>query len=285
MIRTRFRAMLLVLLVMVFCTCASVAGTDVTVMTWNVDEGTDFTAITAVLTKTNPPATATDFENAVADTITEVQKSNPVLRAQLIATEIANANPDLVGLQEAAHWTVTAEPSAVSIVDLDLLQLILGSPLNLGQQYTIVIAVPEFQIYVTGTFIVDGVTVNGSVGFTDRDVILAATIWSLHWKSRPILGTTVPRSTAAFPPFLPATNITRGWAYVDAKLLNGTKLRFITTHLEDGTNSTSPIFALVQALQAVQLVGGPASTALPVIIAGGFNTIANDPFSPTFLTY
>jgi endonuclease/exonuclease/phosphatase family metal-dependent hydrolase len=65
--------------------------------------------------------------------------------------------------------------------------------------------------------------------------------------------------------------------------LNGTEFLFITTHLEDGT--VSPIFALYQALQEIELVGGPASTALPVIIAGDFNTIANNPFSPTFLTY
>jgi endonuclease/exonuclease/phosphatase family protein len=47
----------------------------------------------------------------------------------------------------------------------------------------------------------------------------------------------------------------------------------------------SPIFALVQALQAIQLMNGPAATAKPVIMAGDFNTVANNPSSPTFLTY
>lgn len=89
----------------------------------------------------------------------------------------------------------------------------------------------------------------------------------------------------AFPPYLPAsTNITRGWAYVDAEL-NGTAFRFISTHLEDGTNPASPNFLLVQAQQEMELIDVPASTALPVIIAGDFNTIANDPSSPTFATY
>jgi len=273
MIRTRFSAMLLVLLVVVFFTCASVASTNVMVMTYNVDEGTDFTAITAVLTKTNPPATATDFENAVADTITEVQNSNPVLRAQLIATEIANANPDLVGLQEAAVWTA---PNLN--LDLNLLDLILFYLAQQGHPYQAVVTVEEFHIGITLPNL-------GPVSFTDQDVILASTdfVNAIADRQQGHYNHVVP--LPAFPPYLPTTtNITRGWAYVDATK-NGTAFRFITTHLEDGTNSTSPIFALVQALQAVQLVGGPASTALPVIIAGDFNTIANDPFSPTFLTY
>ena len=265
---TRFRAMLLMLLVVVFFTCASVASTNLKVMTYNVNEGTDFGPIINVLTNGG------DFPTAVDQTIGEVLSSNPGLRAQLIAKEIAGAQADLVGLQEAAVWNSPAIPYGGT---LDLLQLILGPPLNLGQQYTIVIAVPEFQIDITSL----------GVSFTDRDVILARTdllnSGALTYTAKQgHYNALVP--LPAFAPYLPATSITRGWAYVDAKL-NGTAFRFITTHLEDGTNSISPIFALVQALQEVQLVGGPASTVFPVIIAGDFNTIANDPLSPTFLTY
>jgi hypothetical protein len=53
-------------------------------------------------TSTPPTATPDDFANAVNQTINELAASNLVLRAQLIAQEIAEPQPDLVGLQEAA---------------------------------------------------------------------------------------------------------------------------------------------------------------------------------------
>jgi len=266
----RFRAMLLVLLVVMFFGCASVASTAAKVMTYNVDEGTDFAAIIAVLT--NPNATAADFAAAVTQTLAEVQNSHPVLRAQLIANEIASAKPDLVGLQEAAVWTFNNQ-------QLDLRQMILAHLALLGQSYTPIVSVPEFQINIAQL----------GVGFTDQDVILARTD-ELNTGELKITASQQGHYAAlvplpAFPPLnLPAASITRGWAYVDVQL-NGTTFRFITTHLEDGTNTISPIFALVQALQAIQLVNLPAKTAQPVIIAGDFNTIANKPSSPTFLTY
>ncbi|HEX9119776.1 MAG TPA: hypothetical protein VF840_04500 [Terriglobales bacterium] len=232
----RFRTMLPVLLVMVFFTCASVASTTVKVMTYNVNEGTDFGAIIGVLS--NPNATADDFQAAVTQTISEVTASNPVLRAYLIATEIANAQPDLVGLQEAAVWTF---PDNGQIVTIDLLQMILD---NLGGQYTAVVTVPEFQINIAQL----------GVGFTDRDVILARTdkpALKITGKQYGHYSALVP--LPGFYPYLPPTTIRRGWAYVDVRL-HRTPFRFITTHLEDGTNTISPIFAWVQALQEIQLV-------------------------------
>lgn len=189
---------------------------------------------------------------------------------QLIANEIAHSQPDLVGLQEAAIWTF---PTG----QLDLRQMILDDLGALGQHYAAVVTVPEFQLDLTQLF---------GVGFLDQDVILART-------DEPALQITASGQghykalipLPAFPSLnLPATSITRGWGYVNGQM-QGTRFRFITTHLEDGTNSISPLFAQVQALQAIQLVYSPALTALPVIIGGDFNTISNDPRSPTYLTY
>lgn len=270
--RARFRAMLLALLLAtgVF-TCASPAAAQlsgsakVKVMTYNVDEGTDFDAIIAVLS--NPSATATDFGNALTATMNEVIGSNPELRAQLIAQEIAGAQPDLVGLQEAAFWQF-------GDFRIDFLQLILAALEGAGQHYTAVVTVPEFQINIAAL----------GVGFMDRDVILART-------DEPQLQITATQQghyaaqvpLPGFAPYLSPSSITRGWGYVDARM-NGVPFRFITTHLEDGTNPVS-LFALVQALQEIQLVYSPALTLRPVIVAGDFNTVANDPSSPTFLTY
>lgn len=237
--------------------------TTAKVMTYNVDEGTDFGAIIGVLTNTS----STDFATAVQQTVAEVENSDPAGRAQRLADEIAAAQPDLVGLQEVALWNIQGLP-------IDMLQLILARLAADGQNYTAVVTVPEFQINIAFP----------EVGFMDREVILARA----DEPSLTILRTGQGHYNAqiplpAFPPYLPAGSITRGWGYVDARL-NGVPFRFITTHLEDGTNPIS-LFALVQALQEIQLVYSPAFTLLPVIIGGDFNTVANDPTSPTFLTY
>lgn len=261
----RIRAGLLIMLTVAFLTSTSAARTRAKVMTYNVDEGTDFDALVAVLS--NPSATPEDFQNAVNQTINEVVASNPVLRAQLIAQEIASGQPDLVGLQEAAVWTFFDEV-------IDLRQLILDDLAALNQHYIPVVTAPEFQITIAGL----------NVSFMDQDVILVRT----DEAALQVTGMNTGHYTASVPlpgfsPYLPPTNLTRGWASVDV-LLNGTHFRFITTHLEDGTNPI-PVFALVQALQEIQLVYSPALTALPVIIGGDFNTVANNPSSPTFLTY
>jgi len=263
----RFRIVLLVVLVTVFFTSAGVAGTGVKVMTYNVDEGTDFAAIIAVLT--NPNATAADFQTALAATIAEVESSHPEVRMPLIAHEIAAAQPGLVGLQEVAIWTSPTIP--INNGTLDFLQLILA---GLGQSYTPVVMQTEFQIDLTAQF---------GVSFKDQDVILVRTDLA-----NAITGSNSSHYHHLFQvpasQFLPAFSITRGWVSADVTL-NGTEFSFITTHLEDGTNKTSPLFALVQAEQEIELVSGPASTRLPVIIAGDFNTVANNPFNLTFLTY
>ncbi|HSB75121.1 MAG TPA: hypothetical protein VLC12_05680, partial [Terriglobales bacterium] len=89
--------------------------TTAKVMTYNVDEGTDFGAIIGVLTNTS----STDFATAVQQTVAEVENSDPADRAQRIADEIATAQPDLVGLQEVALWNIQGVP-------IDMLQLILA---------------------------------------------------------------------------------------------------------------------------------------------------------------
>src|SRR5258708_40215396 len=67
------------------------------VMTYNVDEGTDFLEVQS----------ATNFNEfliAIGQTITQVRASEPPVRMQAVAKEIIGAQPELVSLQELDQW-------------------------------------------------------------------------------------------------------------------------------------------------------------------------------------
>ena len=71
-----------------------------TIMTRNMDEGTDFGFILAAA------GNLSALQAALGETFCEVVASNPELRATQIADEIAAAQPDLVSLQEVAELRV-----------------------------------------------------------------------------------------------------------------------------------------------------------------------------------
>src|ERR1700730_4509936 len=97
------------------------------VMTYNVDEGTDFQELAAA----HSPG---DFIAAVGTTYQNIQATRPAERAAAMAREIATKRPDLVGLQEASILrTGSAVPATT--VQSDLLQLLLDELAKLGQDY------------------------------------------------------------------------------------------------------------------------------------------------------
>ena len=73
----------------------AMAAPAITIMTQNMDEGTNYLALT---TATDP----TSFVAAVSQTYQEIAATSPGVRAGAIAQEIATQHPDLVALQEAS---------------------------------------------------------------------------------------------------------------------------------------------------------------------------------------
>jgi len=221
------------------------AANKLTVMTKNMDAGTDFGFFLANLN--------TDPALGVQLTLNEVAKNNYFSRSALLAQEIATEKPDVVGLQEVSVWET---PNGT----IDQLNLLLFNLAALGQDYDLV----QDNVLTNFTFA-------PNVSFTDRDVIIKrrssqAKFDNAHaglYSNLLLLGSV-----------LGTIDIKRGWISVDVTL--GTKkVTVVTTHLESSASLYGdPRVDLLQAAQATELAGLFLPNPYPVIIAGDFNSNA-----------
>lgn len=239
------------------------AHSFLTIMTRNMDEGTDFGYITAAAG--NPSA----LQSAIVQTFCEVVASNPELRAAQIADEIAAAQPDLVSLQEVAEWQSSiALPCSVPTT-IDAEAALLDRLAVDGVRYHVVSQLDEFN-----SVSIFGPTLPFS--FLDRDVLLArdepdgqlsiANVQAQHFSDNNLL----------VLPLAPGVNATifRGWMSAEVTVRDRS-MRIIATHLES-------FYEPIQVAQAAELVAGPGDTPLPVVIAGDLNS---GPGSNQILSY
>src|SRR6202162_825571 len=241
------------------------------VMTYNVNEGTDFLQ---VLSATNP----TQFLLGVGEIVTQVQGTNPPERMQAVAAQILAAKPTLVSLQEVDQWYLgTFNPFTQACgtmqLEYDMLQELTNALAAQGGHYQVVKQVPEITLPPIPGLIPPNTFLCAAL--TDNNVILARTDLnprSFQW-SNPQSG-----QFAAFVPFTTPNGtipITRSWASVDVHF-HGSTFRFIGTHLE----SFVPI---VREAQGAELRAGPGNTSLPVIVAMDSNAQAFPlPQDPTY---
>lgn len=221
----------------------------VTVMTRNLDEGTDFGYIQAAA------AGQLDFDTAVELTYAEVLASDVCGRAALAADEIAKSQPDLVSVQEAAVWTgpVTVNcPGAATPQTIDAEAALMTRLAADGAHYRVVKELDEFSSAPLGL-------VAPGLSFLDRDLLLAR----VESPGQLSIANVQAQQYATLVPIL-GLPILRGWISADVTL-RGRTVRVIGTHLES-------FYEPVQQAQGMELVAGPADTSLPVIIAGDLNT-------------
>ena len=99
------------------------ANVPVTIMTQNMDDGTDLTYVIAALTGRS----ARPLGEAVDLTYLELQASDFEKRAGFIATDIADKTPEVIALQEAVLWRVGPTPESATNVLFDQLDLLLSA--------------------------------------------------------------------------------------------------------------------------------------------------------------
>jgi hypothetical protein len=241
----------------------------VPVMTANLYLGADVNPVLSAHTQAETLA-------AVAAAWQQVQATNFGARADAIARQIGEAQPMLVGLQEAVQYR-TQTPgdgplTPATTAAADHLTMLLDALNARGLHYAPVSIATGYDVELTGLF----PTGLMDIRITQREVVLARTDLpsSLLRVTNPMGGQYAARITV--PTAFPGVSISLPWAWasVDATV-NGRALRFVTTHLD----SVSP---QAQVAQAQELLAGPAATALPLIVVGDFNSPADGTGSPTY---
>ena len=254
---------------------------DVTVMTQNLYLGSNLDAALV------PGITPEQFVAAVASIYGTVVATNFPLRAEKIADEIAAERPDLIGLQEVSNWTAAVTHAVPTPVEptppsFDFLEILTDALASRGLHYDVVVIAQHVSIppapLVAPQFGCRTTATDCTVAFQDRDVIL---------RNRDVAGLALDTSKAGNFATQATVQVLgrplsfdRGWAYVDGTF-DGSKFRFVTTHLEVAQPEA---FAQVQEQQARELVAGPLKTLRPVILVGDLNSAADGSTTDSYFT-
>ncbi|MGH3507323.1 MAG: endonuclease/exonuclease/phosphatase family protein [Nocardioidaceae bacterium] len=255
-------------------------GQGVTVMTRNLYLGADIQRpINAAIEAQPDGAVAVLLALGRATYVTRaiVDKTDFTTRSELLAEEIADERPDLVGLQEVAWWRHgPMELGAIGVAnatttDYDFLEMLLDDLADEGVEYTAVqvqtesdVEAPSFRIAPT-----DGTGTD--VRLTMRDVILMRVDDRLDE-----IASGGDNYSTTLPPFTIGDisySFLRGYNWADVRV-GSKEVRFINTHLE--AFSSDVAFG-----QAAELLAGPAAHDGTTIIVCDCNS---DPLNSSIKT-
>ena len=209
-----------------------------------------------------PAPNRAQFEKKAQELWDQVQSTNFPARAKLLAREIKQQKPDLIGLQEVALWrrgpngVKDGAATPATQVVYDFKKSLLAELKRAGLKYRVGDTQRETDIEAS---IDDGYDVR----LTMSDVILVKKRKGLKVRKRSSKNfkarITVPTAGGQF-------TSTRGWTAVDASL-KGRRFRFLNTHLE-------AFLAATRQAQAKELIakGGPATKRGRVILVGDLNS-------------
>jgi endonuclease/exonuclease/phosphatase family metal-dependent hydrolase len=226
----------------------------VTVMTWNLYLGAD---LGPVLTA----GSTAELLQGATQVFQQVQENDFPDRAHTIAAQIAEAEPDVIGLQEVALWRTgpvfdQAQATTIAIDYLAELQTALDAT---DLRYDVVSVVENFDGEVPTLLGVD-------VRYTDRDVILVRRGVQVVASDAGSFETVLSLPS----PVLGTIDVDRGWTSVDIRR-GGAVYRVVNTHLE----AFGPI--VIRTAQTAELVAGPLATDDPTLLIGDLNAQAETP--------
>jgi endonuclease/exonuclease/phosphatase family metal-dependent hydrolase len=258
----------------------------VKVMTRNLYLGADLIPVVTSMTIEEIPM-------KVAALYKTMQASDIPARAKALADEIATAEPDLVGLQEAvvfykqvpSDFNFAAPAINADKVEIDFVQLLLDELMARGKEYVTAVISKNSDVEFPAADDVQPFDVR----MTDRDVILArkgarvetanpmATLYPTHLKFSIPIGS---------PTGVPV-DLVRALARVDATVA-GARFTFANTHLEVGSGGNNPqaqaLLAPLQEGQARDLLNLLKPVNGPVVLVGDFNSAADGSTTMSYAT-
>lgn len=206
--------------------------------------------------------TRADFERLNTQLWRTVRRTNFRARARLLAREIKQTRPDLIGMQEVAIWRrgergVTDGPATPArFVVYDFRRILQHELRRAGLRYAVAAKVRNADVEAPTTLGFD-------IRLTDRDLVLVNRESPLRVRGRSArrFEAEISLNVTGIP-----VRIVRGWSAVDASL-SGRRFRFVTTHLD-------PTIDAVRISQTRELLerGGPIRGKGPVILAGDLNS-------------
>jgi len=254
--------------------CAAEAGADaqITVMTQNLYVGAPL----------NDAFAASSWEELVAagsQAWANLLASDFPTRAGALADEIAEARPDVVGLQEVTLWRDQA-PSDVMMqptpnatdVAVDFLAILQSELSARGVPYGPVATSTNVDVEFPRLDPEAGLV---DVRLTDRDVLMVRADLADRF-SNPGNGHYTAQFSEPFPTG-PVTS-TRGWTSIDYRPDPMTTVRILNTHLEVG----DPVTGTTQERQGDEFLAILAESPHPVIALGDFNSPADRSSTPTY---
>ncbi|WP_231251515.1 endonuclease/exonuclease/phosphatase family protein [Nocardioides furvisabuli] len=215
--------------------------------------------------------------NSNVETRAIVDRTNFPRRSELLAEEIAEAKPDLVGLQEVALWrsgplelpppfgSTPLGTTNAQQVDYDYLRLLLQDLRREGVPYKAVVVQDEMDLE-SPAFLgnpAEGTVTHGrDIRLTMRDVILLRASSNVR---------VVDKGSAQYDTRVPVNvggstlEIIRGYGWVDVAKGSAKPFRFVNTHLE--------AFSSLAALgQAQELLAETTVTGRTTVIACDCNS-------------
>jgi endonuclease/exonuclease/phosphatase family metal-dependent hydrolase len=224
--------------------------TGVTIMTQNMDAGTDLGFVVAL-----------GVPRGVDLTLAEIQASNIPERAELLAAKIAAEQPHFVALQEVTLWRTGDTPETATLILYDQLELLLSALASNGVAYEVVAINRLTDLALPGT--------NGALRYTDRDALLVRS--DLRAPEFVISDTHTHIYEAAFD--FQGLIVVQGWISADVHI-GDSNFRLVVTHLESPVPGVAEATE-VQVAQANELIQSLRNLAIPVVLCGDFNSDAN----------
>lgn len=257
---------------------AQATESTVTVMSRNIYLGADVGIAMNLLP---------DFKAAAQFMWEQVELTDFNQRSKVLANEIATANPDVVGIQEATKWMCQKGVFSSRVTVYDFTQMLLIELDQLGYTYEIASVGdnqainPGFSIppiphltLVTDEDVFPAIfgTETVACGFEIADALLVKSDLGSQVKA---VGTTEYKDAYTIIPTL--MTVYRGFSWADIAV-KGTEIRFVATHLESLWDEGEVPLAKIQT---DQLIADLSDSEIPVIVMGDFNSDPRDPRGET----